>query len=198
MKRLIFFPLFLLTISLVAQEPVEESGPKTIQSSFNEMMAKSNRYQDFKVVKRTKLEAFMREVQDSLNVHQQNFKADAQTKSNLQKEIDKLNGTIIQGESMVSQLEGQRDNIESLGMNFQKGSFATGMWIAVLALLGLLIALFLRNKSIAISQRNVKSSLSEIENELTAVKKKALEREQELKREVQDYVNKIEAMGPPR
>jgi hypothetical protein len=40
--------------------------------------------------------------------------------------------------------------------------------------------------------------LSDLEEELSSTKKKALEKEQELKREMQDYINQLEALKPPR
>lgn len=198
MKRLFLFPILLVTLTLSSQVEEETSGPKTIRSTFDEMLAKSNRYQDFKVVKQVKLNAFMAEVQDSLDVLQNKYQGEVKAKKDLQNEVASLNATIDARGGEIADLEGQRDSINTLGMEVDKGAFSTAMWIAVLGLLGLLIAVFLRNKSMALSQKAVKANLSDLEDELTTTKKKALEREQELKREIQDYVNKIEAMGPPR
>ncbi|NNK81186.1 MAG: hypothetical protein HKO93_06785, partial [Flavobacteriales bacterium] len=176
----------------------ESEGPKTIKSTFDKMLQESNRYQDFKVVKRGKLDAFIIEVQDSLDVLQERIRSQVKAKSDLESQVSSLNQEIANGKARISELEGQRDSISTLGMEVNKSTFSTFMWIAVLTLLGLLVAVFLRNKSIAMSQKAVKANLSDLEDELSMTKKKALEREQELKREVQDYVNKIEAMGPPR
>jgi peptidoglycan hydrolase CwlO-like protein len=198
MKRLFLFPILLLSITLSSQVTEESAGPKTIKSTFDEMLAKSNRYQDFKVVKQIKLNAFIVEVQDSLDVLQKRYQSEVKAKQGLQNEVEKLNATINSRSTEIASLEGQRDSINTLGMDVDKGAFSTAMWVAVLGLLGLLVAVFLRNKSMALSQKAVKANLSDLEDELASTKKKALEREQELKREVQDYVNKIEAMGPPR
>ena len=198
MKRLFLLPLLVFFLQSNAQVETEEQGPKTIRSTFDDMLNASNRYQDFKVVKRVKLDAFMREVQDSLDVLQKKFNDEAKTTASLESQINQLNATIQERESNIQALEGQRDGISSMGMSFNKKTFSTAMWVAVLALLGLLVVVFLRNKSISMSHKAIKANLRDLEDELTATKKKALEREQELKREIQDYVNKLEAMGPPR
>ena len=198
MKRLFLLPIIMISFGSIAQDASEETSAHTIKSSYDDMLDKSNRYQEFKVVKRTRLASFITEVQDSLDVIQKRFQNEVRAKKNLETEVASLNETISAGNNKVSELESQRDSISTLGMDVNKSAFATGMWITVLALLGLLIALFLRNKSMAFSQKAVRANLNDIEDELSVTKKKALEREQELKREVQDYVNKIEAMGPPR
>lgn len=162
------------------------------------MLANSNRYQDFKVVKRVALDRFIIEVQDSLDHLESTIAQGLKENTALNQEVSKLNSTIETKDASISSLEGQRDNIESAGMNVDKNTFSTAMWIAVLVLLGLLVAMFLRARAISSSQQTLKANLRNLEEDLSGTKKKALEREQELKREVQDYINKIEAMGPPR
>jgi hypothetical protein len=200
MKKLLIIPSLLIGLSLLAQanNASQDEGPQTIRSSFDKMISKSNRYQDFKVVKITALNTFIAEVQDSLDVNQKKYNKEVNAKKQLIAQVETLNDTIAAKDSQVASLISQRDNINTAGMSMDKNSFSTAMWLALITLIGLLVALFLRNKSIAISQKNIRNNLSEVEGELASVKKKALEREQELKREVQDYVNKIEAMGPPR
>jgi len=200
MKKLLIIPILLLSLSLLAQanNASEEDGPRTIRSSFDKMLSKSNRYQDFKVVKITSLNGFIVEVQDSLDVNQKNYNKEVNAKKQLIAQVATLNDTIASKDTQLASLVSQRDNINTAGMSMDKNSFSTAMWLALIILIGLLVALFLRNKAIASSQKHIRNNLSEAEGELASVKKKALEREQELKREVQDYVNKIEAMGPPR
>jgi hypothetical protein len=201
MKNFLILTSLLFSFTLSAQvnnAVVEDEGQHTVKSSFEEMLSRSNRYQEFKVVKITSLNQFIVEVQDSLNIIQKKYNQEVADKKNYMAQVETLNDTIATKDSRVANLISQRDNIETAGMNMDKGSFSTAMWIALLTLIGLLIALFLRNKAIASSQKHIRNNLSEMETELATVKKRALEREQELKREVQDYVNKLEAMGPPR
>ncbi len=200
MKRLLLIPTLLFTIYSGAQsaEQSADSRAKTIKSTFDEMLANSNRYQDFKVVKRTYLDSFIKEVQDSLDVKDKKFSEEVKSKNAALSQVAELKETISKGEETIVTLEGQRDGIQTLGLQMDKKAFSNLMWFTVFALLGILIALFLRNKSIASNQKGIKANLSELEEELSSTKKKALEREQELKREIQNYVNKIEAMGPPK
>ncbi len=199
MKRLLFIPLILMTTGVFCQtESIEPEESPSVRKHFDEMLNKSNRYQDFKVIKITKLNQFIAEVQDSLDVNQKKYNQEVRAKKKLIAEVAALNDTIAAKDVRVTNLISQRDNIETVGMSMNKKSFSAAMWFALLCLLGLLVALFLRNKTMASSQKQIRNNLNELESELASVKKKALEREQELKREVQDYINKIEAMGPPR
>lgn len=201
MKKFLIIPtlLFCLTFSAQVNNTIaEDEGPHTVKSSFEKMLSRSNRYQDFKVVKITTLNQFIIEVQDSLDVNQKKYNQEVADKKRFMAQVETLNDTIVAKDIHVASLISQRDTIETAGMNMDKGAFSTAMWVALLTLIGLLVALLVRNKAISSSQKHIRNSLSEMEIDLTTVKKKALEREQELKREVQDYVNKIEAMGPPR
>jgi len=200
MKHVLTIALLIISFSLMSQvaDPATPEVPKTLRGSFDQMVSTSNNYQEFKVVKRTKLNAFIREVQDSINIVQKDLNAEIKNTRGLRSEVKTLNDTIANKENQILQLSADRDNINTVGMSMNKESFSTAMWVALMALLGLLIVLFFRSKSVSSTLRSTKGSLGEMEAELATVKKKALEREQELKREVQNYVNKIEAMGPPR
>ena len=101
-------------------------------------------------------------------------------------------------QAQVTQAENARDRITSAGMQMEKESFSALMWGIVIAL-GLALALVLfKSQSASSGQKDLRHRLTNIEEQLSQTKKKALEREQELKREVQDYVNKLEALKPPR
>lgn len=200
LKRLsIALGILILGTSLQAQvDAVSPPQPKTIKGKFDAMLARSNRYQDFKVVKITALNNFIVEVQDSLKAGRAQYVSEIQKVNSLNKQVATLQDTISTKDNTISALTEQRDGISTAGMNMDKGTFSTLMWVAVFSLLGLLLLLLFRNKSISSSQKSLKASLAEMDEDLSSTKKRALEREQELKREVQDYINKLEAMGPPR
>jgi uncharacterized protein YlxW (UPF0749 family) len=98
----------------------------------------------------------------------------------------------------VSQAEEGRDSISSAGMTMEKSNFSAMMWSLVILLAAALVFILFRTKAISSTYKTQLKRLNEVEDELGQSKKKFLEREQELKREIQDYVNKLDSMTPPR
>ncbi|MGB1000126.1 MAG: hypothetical protein ACPGVE_07285, partial [Flavobacteriales bacterium] len=73
---------------------------------------------------------------------------------------------------------------------FSKSAYQAIMW-AIVAVLALLLLIFIGKfkSSSSLTSQSQKEKLT-LESELEDVKKKALEREQKLKRELQDEINK--------
>jgi hypothetical protein len=202
MKKVLFtLALFgLSTFSSQAQDDTTAAATEvhTIQSTFDNIIKESNNYQDFKVVQRRKLDAFIKEVNDSLNLAKVHLAQEAKVKGEAQDQVLKLRKDLEKAQAQVTQAENARDRITSAGMQMEKESFSALMWGIVIAL-GLALALVLfKSQSASSGQKDLRHRLTNIEEQLSQTKKKALEREQELKREVQDYVNKLEALKPPR
>jgi uncharacterized protein YlxW (UPF0749 family) len=202
MKKVLFtLALFgLSTFSSQAQDDTTAAATEvhTIQSTFDNIIKESNKYQDYKVVQRRKLDAFIKEVNDSLNLAKVHLAQEAKVKGEAQDQVLKLRKDLEKAQAQVTQAENARDRITSAGMQMEKESFSALMWGIVIAL-GLALALVLfKSQSASSGQKDLRHRLTNIEEQLSQTKKKALEREQELKREVQDYVNKLEALKPPR
>ena len=202
MKK-VLFTLALFGLSTFSSQALDDTTAAatevhTIQSTFDNIIKESNKYQDYKVVQRRKLDAFIKEVNDSLNLAKVHLAQEAKVKGEAQDQVLKLRKDLEKAQAQVTQAENARDRITSAGMQMEKESFSALMWGIVIAL-GLALALVLfKSQSASSGQKDLRHRLTNIEEQLSQTKKKALEREQELKREVQDYVNKLEALKPPR
>ena len=172
--------------------------PNTLRGNFDKMLKESNRYQDFKVVKRVKLDAFIRQVEDTLALRADEMTREVKAAEELRVQLASLREEKATLETEVGRLNDEKDGIQTLGMSMDKGSFATMMWFLVIAFAGIGVFLVLRLKTNSSAQSRIKKHLSDLEEELSSTKKKALEKEQELKREMQDYINQLEALKPPR
>lgn len=188
-----------LTLSLYAQnatqpqEPQEE-GPKTLTEQFLFLKKKSNSWQEYKVVKETMLNSFWANIQDSLaTFHRQlsetQAKVDAQNE-----EIQKINETLAAKDKTIQASEHASTHISVLGIDFMKESFVTFFWIAV-SVLALLLALailqYKRSDQVTAKTRHDYRSL---QHELEEFRKKALERERKLRRELQTERNTVEEL----
>jgi hypothetical protein len=187
-------------VILSAQEPTtpEAEAPRTLQAEYENLLKTSNNYQDFEVIKRTRMESFFREIKDSLKLADDKLLKEIKTKNEFEAQVMKLSKELEETRMQVSQAQEDRDSITSAGMTMEKGSFSTLMWSLVIILAAALLFVLFRTKAINATYRAQLKRLNEVEEELGQSKKKFLEREQELKREIQDYVNKLDSMTPPR
>lgn len=96
--------------------------------------------------------------------------------------------TLVRGQLQVAQQE--KDSFSFIGISLQKGTYSMMMW-AIVFLLAATLAIFIYrfNQSHAVT-REAQKSLAELQEEFDGHRKKALEKEQKLKRQLQDEINK--------
>lgn len=165
-----------------------ESG--TIEDQFNYIIDKSNRYQDYKVVKRVWIERLKRVVDDSLNVVKKELIETKNTLSEKEKEIASLSSTLKSTNQDVTNLNNQKDSMSFFGTLISKPLYNTILWSIIGILLAALIIYILRfSKSNSITNES-NSKLEELQEEYDGHRQRSLEREQQLRRKLQDEINK--------
>jgi LPXTG-motif cell wall-anchored protein len=75
-------------------------------------------------------------------------------------------------------------------MQMSKTGYNSLMWAIIAGLLGLLLFFIFKFKHSNVITKETKNSFSELENEFKEHRRVALEREQKVKRELQDLINK--------
>ncbi len=177
---LVLFFSFILT----AQET------NTLPEQFDEVVNKSNSYQEFKVVRKTSLESLKRSVVDSISVYQQAL-AQMQSEIESQKiENDLLQTNLSETNTKLEESMDKQDGISFLGILLTKGLYSAIVW-TIIILFALLLALFVSkfmnsNKVTSSLQLKLKETEDEFENH----RQRAIEREQQLNRKLLDEVNK--------
>ena len=187
----------LLTMGLVWSQETEpelslDSG--TIESQFEFLYKKSGNYnaegRRYEVVRKVQLDKLRDNVLDSL--------------SSVRLKISELNGTIARQEGTIADLNGKLDNTTSqlaevtdekdsmsfLGAQISKITYNLILWtiIAVLLLFFLLFVYKYRRSNVLTQEAKVK--LGDLEAEYEEHRRKALEREQRISRQLQDEINK--------
>lgn len=162
----------------------------SIDNQFEYVITRSNNYQDFKVVKKTWLYTLKAHTIDSLKAVHKDL-ADTKILVDTQaKEISDLKSSLESTQTNLENTRSEKDNIGLFGAQMSKGSYKTIMWLIIaslLALLGLFIYKF--NNSNAVT-RQAKKNLADIEEEFEEHRKTAVEREQKVRRQLQDEINK--------
>jgi len=190
-----FLPLLFISITVLAQDD-ENQEPKaslnggTIESQFEFLYKKSGRYQDYRVIKINQLLKFRNNVYDTLKLDRKKYLDSQNIISKQKTEIDSLNSKLIAINDNLSTVTKEKDSIKLLGMQLSKVGYNSLLWTIIAALTALLaffISKFKRSNAITIEANKNKA---EIEKEYDEYKQRTLEREQLLRRELQDELNK--------
>lgn len=192
-KQLLYF-ILLLSISLNAQNKAitatQSLNEGTIENQFDYLIKKSNRYQEFKVVKRTWLNQLKKSVGDSLTSLRKDLNSTKNILAEKQNEINKLTNSLDSTNKKVSTLNSEKDNINFFGSLISKALYNTILWSIIALLILALITYILRfNRSNSIT-KETNNNFAELEREYEGHRQRSLEREQQLRRKLQDEINK--------
>ncbi len=187
-----FLPIFFLSITVSAQETEKEGSLNsgTIESQFEYLYKKSGRYEDYRVIKISQLLKFRNNVYDTLKLDRQKYLDSQNLIAKQKSNIDSLNQILEATNENLTSVTKEKDSIKLFGMQLSKGGYNTLLWsiiAALTALLALFITRFKSSNAITIEAKNAKA---EIEEEYEEHRQRALEREQKLRRELQDELNK--------
>lgn len=155
-----------------------------------EAFDKSNSYQEYKVVKKTQLASLKRNILDSVSALDRKITTQ-QSELNLQKRrIDSLSKTLQETQNHLSESQEKEDGIKIFGVLTSKATYNSIMWGIILLLLlvsGFLFYRFLNSHKIT---NAAQLKMAELEIELEDNRRNSLEREQKIRRKLQDEINK--------
>jgi preprotein translocase subunit SecF len=190
MKRLFLFSTILcIAFNSFAQteNPLEKGS---IISQFEYITENSNNWEDFKVVKKSWIEKLQKNILDSLNDLNTQLSEKQTITSDHQAKTDSLNDEIAKINMQLLNIEKEQNNIDFLGLSLEKTTYKNMMYaISAVLLLFLLIFIYRFNRSNNLTNE-IRQSFSEVQEEFATYKKRALEKEQKLARELQNELNK--------
>lgn len=195
-KTVFFTTLTLICLTtLNAQESTDQDdklslSEGTIDNQFEYVIRRSNSYQEFKVVKKTWLYELKAHTLDSLNAVQKELKDSQSTINNQSNEIDQLKTDLANTKSDLENTKKEKDSMALFGMQMSKGGYNALMWSIIAALLVLLILFIYKFKNSNSITKQAKKSLLETEEEYEEYRRNSLEREQKVRRQLQDEINK--------
>lgn len=162
----------------------------TLNNQMTDAFEKSNSYQEYKVIKKTQLTTLKRNILDSVSTLDKRISAQ-QSELGLQKsEVDSLRKTLKITQENLSNSKEKEDGIELFGILTSKATYNAIMWGIVVVLLlvgGFLFYRFLNSHKIT---NTAQLKMAEMEIELEDYRRNSLEREQKLRRKLQDEINK--------
>lgn len=172
----------------VAQDWQETEN--TLEAQFNEVVEKSNSYQEYKVISKVKIANLQKNIFDSIAVLKKEIAATETEFDSHQKKIDSLSKNLATTKSELSLSKEKEDGITVFGMLTSKATYNTLMWSLILVLLGIggfLLYKFLNSHKVT---KATELKMAEMEMELEESRQNRIESEQVLRRKLQDEINK--------
>ena len=170
--------------------PVEEAKPITLEGVFQQLIDRSGAWQNFKMLDRGKLAAFQRSMTDSINGVRSQLVAEKQKVKENEATIKELNDKITEIQAALDQTKDQKDSVSFFGALVSKGLYNTIMWGIVLALASLLVLYIYKFSNGNVVTKKSINDLNELQEEYENYRKAAIEREQKVRRQLQDEINK--------
>lgn len=200
-----FKTLFLAILSVLffshsfAQDSQEDQelslNSGTIDNQFEYVFRKSGNFkgtrgQKYEAVKQAWLIKLKANVLDSLKTTYQELEETQTVVTSQAKTIDDLNAELGNTKTELSNTISEKDSMELFGMQTSKPNYSLILWSIVGVLSALLLFFIYKFRSSNAITKQAKLNLSEIEEEFEEHRRNALEREQKVRRQLQDEINK--------
>ena len=169
-----------------------------IDSQFEYVFRKSGNFkgtngQPYEAVKQAWLLKLKANVLDSLKTTYKDLANSEVTVANQVKEIDDLKAKLGNTQTTLDQTNEEKNNMALLGMQTSKTNYNVIMWSIIAALTAFLLFFIYKFKNSNSLTKEAKHKLEEVETEFEEHRRTALEREQKVRRQLQDEINKNKA-----
>jgi uncharacterized protein HemX len=173
-------------------EPSLDGG--TINSQFDYLYQKSGNYQAdgkrYEVVRTINLDKLRQNVTDTLKAANKKAAELQGIINNQEASISSLNQKLEETSKSLLSVTEEKDSISLLGIQVSKATYNVTLWTVILALLFLLFLFIFKFRQSNVLTQEAKANLSELESEYEDHRRRALEREQRISRQLQDEINK--------
>lgn len=187
---------FSFTILVNAQQPDLENTEtpikkeNTLNNQFDDLLEKSNSWQHYKVIERSRLVAYQKNVLDSLAGIKSKIQSQQAVVSKHEEEIKRLNDTISELKNNLEETRNEKDSVSFLGILLSKQTYSLVMWSFLLILASLLLFyVYKYTNGSTIAKKSIQD-LNDLQEEYENYRKSAIEREQKVRRQLQDEINK--------
>ncbi|MEO7991100.1 MAG: hypothetical protein ABI663_16240 [Chryseolinea sp.] len=196
MKNLIALSVCLLaSLSLLAQQSqvaVDPNATLTVKERYVLMKTKSQSFKDYKVIKESVLDGVWKIAQDSLYAKQVSIAQAKDSIKRLNASIHKANTIVKEKEESLAELTHAGTHVTLLGMDVLKSVFISIAFSIIAGLVFFAVILIGRLKMIHINLKDKTGSLDSTQREFEEYKRKAMEKQTKLSRELQDERNKLQ------
>lgn len=192
MKSL-FFTLFILFIQYTSFSQENNNvviEDKTLEGQFDKINRISTSYQTYKVISKDKFQELKNNVLDSIKASNKDLKEQKVLLKNERDNVAKLNAELNKTKEDLKKAQEKENSISLFGFQISKVTYNLILWLIIISLaLALAFFVFKFSKSNILTKK-AKEDLEDVVQEFEVRRKKSLEREQKLRRQLQDEINK--------
>ena len=185
-----FFSMTLNAQTSKSQEDNLSLNSGTIDNQFEFVIKRSNRYQEYKVVKTTWLHTLKAHTLDSLKAIQDQLDGTRNIVNTQKSEIGNLKTELESTKTTLDATNSEKNSMALLGLQMSKTNYNLLMWAIIGTLLVFLLMFIYKFKNSNAVTKSTKRNLADIEEEFEDHRRTALEREQKVRRQLQDELNK--------
>ncbi len=188
-KRFLYVIIVLFPVITIAQDDVQIID-RTLNTQMDEVFEKSNSYKEYKVIRKSELNTLRRNILDSIGELKQTIQNQQNNLEIQQATVDTLNLQLKSTDEELAISQEKEKSIQFLGILMSKTGYSALLFsiigILILACAFLLYRFITSHKVI----RNAELKIAEMEIEIEDYRRNSLEREQKLRRKLQDEINK--------
>lgn len=186
--------LCILSFNSYAQEQTADDklslNSGSIDNQFDFVIKRSNNYQEYKVVKVNWLHVLKSHTLDSLKAIQIQLDSTKMVVKNQAGEVTALKSNLANTQKHLDKTTNEIDNMSLFGINMSKSGYNALMLIIIGLLLASLLLFVYKFKNSNVVTKEARKALADIEDEFDEHRRVALDREQKVRRQLQDELNK--------
>ena len=189
MKSLYLF-IFCLLMSVSTFSQKAENDTLSLSKQFEQVYRRSSSYKDFKVIRKSTFQNLKKNTLDSIKIIDEKLKIESQKNTRLEQEISSVAKIRLEQNLELSEAILEKNTISFVGLKLKKNTFKIIIWSIFFMLIIIICYLAYKLKDGVRITSQAKKELTRVEEEFNSYKKKSLVRDQKLRRQLQDEINK--------
>jgi len=189
MKSLHLF-IFCLFMSVNTFLQKTKNDTLSLSKQFEQVYRRSSSYKDFKVIRKSTFQNLKKNTLDSIKIIDEKLKIESQKNTRLEQEISSVAKIRLEQNLELSEAILEKNTISFVGLKLKKNTFKIIIWSIFFMFIIIICYLAYKLKDGVRITSQAKKELTRVEEEFNSYKKKSLVRDQKLRRQLQDEINK--------
>ena len=189
MKSLYLF-IFCLLMSIDTFSQKTTNDTLSLSKQFEQAYRRSSSYKEFKVIRKSTFQNLKKNTLDSIKIIDEKLKIESQKNTRLEQEINSVAKIRLEQDLELSEAILEKNTISFVGLKLKKNTFKIIIWSIFLTLIILICYFAYKLKDGIKITSQAKKELTSVEKGFNSYKKKSLVRDQKMRRQLQDEINK--------
>jgi len=182
--------LFSIALFIFTSSFSQQKDTSSIKGKFNLIYNTSSSYKEFKVIRKSRFVNLRDQVSDSVKLLNNELNLKEEKINTLEQDLNNINKVLLKNIAEKKAAIRLQNSILFFGMALDKSSYKIMVWMTFILLIVLLCYFIFKYKNSYLIILAAKEDLLEAEDELVKFKKKSIESDQKLRRQLQDEINK--------